>query len=95
MLASLFTAALWLIGHLSRDLRKLGAQSDLAEREARDRAALPRAARSQRLRPHRRTPRARSRSRSPTSLLPLVYAAGYATLVLIAATWIFERRDFR
>jgi len=28
-------------------------------------------------------------------LLPLAYAAGYATLVLVAATWVFERRDFR
>jgi len=27
--------------------------------------------------------------------LPVLYAAGYATLVLIAASWIFERRDFR
>jgi len=27
--------------------------------------------------------------------LPLLYAAGYATLVLVAATWIFQRRDFR
>jgi hypothetical protein len=28
-------------------------------------------------------------------VLPIVYATGYAAIVLIAATWIFERRDFR
>jgi len=27
--------------------------------------------------------------------LPLVYGAGYTTLVLLAAVAIFERRDFR
>ena len=43
--------------------------------------------------------RARGAQRLPIALsdvlLPLAYAIGYAALVLIAATWIFERRDFR
>ena len=94
MLASLFTAGLWMIGQLSRDLRALGAQ---AESETIRRAtevlyrALPdfqafdltaHAARGLVI-------------ASSDVLLPLAYATGYATLVLVAATWIFERRDFR
>jgi len=94
MLASLFTAALWLIGHLSRDLRNLGAQSDLPSvkraTELLYRALPDLSAFDLTVHAARSVPIALS-----DVVLPVVYAAGYAALVLIAATWIFERRDFR
>lgn len=94
MLASLFSAGLWLIGHLSRDLRALGAHADS---EAVKRAtgllyrALPDLTAFD-LTGHA----ARGLVIAPSDvLMPCLYAAGYATVVLVAATWIFERRDFR
>jgi len=94
MLASLFTAALWLIGHLSRDLRNLGAQSDLASikraTELLYRALPDLGAFDLTVHAARSVPIALS-----DVVLPVVYAAGYAVVVLIAATWVFERRDFR
>lgn len=94
MLASLFTAGLWLIGHLSRDLRNLGAQSQLESvkhaTELLYRALPDLGAFDLTMHAARSIPIALS-----DVALPLLYAAGYATLVLVAATWIFERRDFR
>ncbi len=94
MLASLFTAALWLIGHLSRDLRNLGAQSQL-EGVKRASEVLYRTlpdlnAFDLTMHATRAVPIAIS-----DVAFPLLYAAGYATLLLVAATLIFERRDFR
>jgi ABC-type transport system involved in multi-copper enzyme maturation permease subunit len=94
MLASLFTAGLWLIGHLTRDLRALGAQgegagvrqaTELLYRVLPDLEAFD-------LSTHavHQLPLAAS-----DVVLPVLYALGYAALVLFAATWIFERRDFR
>jgi ABC-type transport system involved in multi-copper enzyme maturation permease subunit len=94
MLASLFTTALWLIGHLSRDLRNLGAQSPLASvkqatellyRTLPDLGAFDLTMHATRAVPITISDVA----------FPLLYAAGYATLLLLAATWIFDRRDFR
>ena len=94
MLASLFTAALWLIGHLSRDLRNLGAQSQLESvkraTELLYRALPDLGAFDLSMHATRAVPIAIS-----DVVFPLLYAAGYATLLLVAATWIFERRDFR
>ena len=94
MLASLFSAGLWLIGHLSRDLRALGAQAEsdgvrrfteALYRTLPDLSAFDLTAHA-----------ARGLVVSSADvLLPLAYATGYATLVLLAASWIFERRDFR
>lgn len=94
MLASLFSAGIWLIGHLSRDLRALGAQTEseavrhvteLVYRILPDLSAFDLTAHA-----------ARGLVIAASDvLLPLAYAAGYATFVLVAATWIFERRDFR
>jgi ABC-type transport system involved in multi-copper enzyme maturation permease subunit len=94
MLASLFAAALWVIGHLSRDLRALGAQSeDASVRTVTELLyrALPdlEAFDLSRLAAHQ-LPLAAS-----DLVLPLLYALGYVALALVAATWIFERRDFR
>ncbi len=94
MLASLFTVGLWLIGHLSRDLRNLGAQSDLGgvkrATEWLYRALPDLSAFDLTMHAARNVPIALS-----DVVLPVVYAASYAAVVLIAATWIFERRDFR
>ena len=94
MLASLFTAALWLIGHLSRDLRNLGAQSQLESvkraTEVLYRTLPDLGAFDLTMHATRAVPIAVS-----DVVFPLLYAAGYATLLLVAATWIFERRDFR
>jgi ABC-type transport system involved in multi-copper enzyme maturation permease subunit len=94
MLASLFTAGLWLIGRLTRDLRALGAQSDsdgirsmteVLYRALPDLSAFDvslHAARGLVL-------------TTADVVLPLVYALGYATVMLVLATLLFERRDFR
>jgi len=94
MLASLFTAGLWLIGQLTRDLRALGAQSDspgvarvtellyrtLPDLEAFDLAHLA----------VHRLPLAAS-----DVVLPIAYGLGYVVLALLVASWVFARRDFR
>ncbi len=94
MLAAFFTGALCLIGHLSRDLRNLGAQSDL-EGVRRVTEALYRTlpdleAFDLSLQASHQLPIAAS-----DLLLPLGYGAGYVALVLLAATLVFQRRDFR
>ena len=94
LLASLFTAGLWIIGRLSRDLRALGTSSDsdgvrqateLLYRTLPDLQAFDFG-----------THAARGLALAPSDvLLPLAYAVGYATLLVLLATLIFERRDFR
>jgi Cu-processing system permease protein len=94
MLASLFTAGLWLIGHLTRDLRGLGAHSgvdgvrhltELLYRTLPDLQAFD------------LTTRAVHQLPLTTSdlVLPALYALGYVVLALLAAAVVFERRDFR
>lgn len=94
MLAAFFTGGLALIGHLSRDLRNLGAQSDVASvtwmTEALYRTLPDLQAFDLSLHATHGLPIAAS-----DVLLPLAYGAGYVILTLLAATWIFERRDFR
>lgn len=94
MLASLFATGIVAIGHLSRDLRELGLQSQIdAVRWVT--AVL-----------HRVLPDLRSFDlgsqvvhqlpiTASDVVFPVAYAAGYATVLLVAASWIFERRDFR
>lgn len=94
MLASLFGAGFYLAGHLTRDLRELGAQSGslVAERVT--------------LVIHRVLPDLEAFNASleavhqvpiPASAVwqPLLYGAGYCTMLLLLAALIFERRDFR
>lgn len=94
LLASLFTTGLYVAGQLSRDLRDLGAQSDV--QVVRDATAalyqvLPDLSTFNRsLEAVHGLPVAAS-----DVVLPTLYAAGYISLVLIAATTIFARRDFR
>lgn len=94
LLASLFTTGLYVVGQLSRDLRDLGTRSDV--QAVRDVTAflyrvLPDlSAFNLSLEAVHGLPVAAS-----DVVLPALYGAGYACLILIAATTIFARRDFR
>jgi ABC-type transport system involved in multi-copper enzyme maturation permease subunit len=94
LLASLFSCGLFLAGHLSRDLRALGAQSDQAMvREAT--AVLYRVLPD--LEGFNLTIQAVHGLPIAASdvWLPLAYGVGYTGLLLLLAVTIFERRDFR
>jgi len=94
VLASLFTVGVYLLGHLSRDLRLLGAQADggllkpvvnlLFE-------LLPD------LESFNVTTAAVHQLPIPASetLAAVVYGFGYAALLLALASYLFARRDFR
>ncbi len=94
MLASLFTTGLWVVGHLSRDLRELGQQSGVGSVKAIT-SVLYRALPD--LESFNLTVQAVHGLPITASdvLLPLLYGAGYAALLLCAASLTFERRDFR
>jgi ABC-type transport system involved in multi-copper enzyme maturation permease subunit len=94
MLASLFGAGFYLMGHMTRDLRELGLASG-SEAAARATALL-----------HRVLPDLEAFNVSieavhglpiPAAAVwqPLLYAACYAAVLLLLAALIFERRDFR
>ena len=94
ILASLFTAGLYLAGHVTRDLKELGAQSDNPSVEQATRLAyqvLPD------LEAFNLTVPAIHQLPIATSevLLPLAYGACYIAMLLAGASMIFERRDFR
>lgn len=94
MLAALFTTGLYVIGHLTRDLRDFGARSEAeAVRQA-----------SQLL--YRVLPDLESFNLTtealhalpvpPTEvLLAILYGAGYCTLLLMLGSVVFARRDFK
>jgi ABC-type transport system involved in multi-copper enzyme maturation permease subunit len=94
LLASFFSCGIWLAGHLTRDLRDHGANSDSAL--VREGTAWM----------HRILPDLESFNLSieaahqlPVAAsdiwLPALYGAGYVAIILVSATLIFERRDFR
>jgi ABC-type transport system involved in multi-copper enzyme maturation permease subunit len=94
MLASLFGAGFYLMGHLTRDLRDLGAQSGAPVVE-RATALL-----------HRVLPDLESFNLTIEAVhglpvaasdvwLPVLYAAGYSAALLALAVLVFERRDLR
>jgi len=94
MLASLFTAGVYVVGHVTRDLKELGSQSDVAAVEQATSLL------------HRVLPdlemfnvTIQAVHQLPISAseiwLPLAYALFYATLLLALGSIIFERRDFR
>lgn len=94
MLASLFGAGFYMIGHLTRDLRDLGAKSGSAEVE-RVTALL-----------HRLLPDLESFNLTIEAVhglpidaaavwQPLLYGALYSAALLLLAAVVFERRDFR
>ncbi len=94
MLASFFTTGVWVVGQLTRNLRDIGARSESPAVEAAT-AAL------HRLLPdleglNLATEAAHLLPIVPSDILfPLTYAFGYVTVVLLSATFLFERRDLR
>jgi len=94
VLAAFFTTGVWVVGHLTRQLRDLGARSEsafvdwaawLAHRVLPDLEAFNLASEAAHGLP----------VVSSDWVLPALYGAGYLTLVLFAAVAIFERRDLR
>ena len=94
MLASYFSVGVWLVGHMTRNLRDLGANSDL-EMVQRTTRLL-----------HRYLPDLESFNLTIEAAhgltisaadvwLPAIYGAGYILVILVLATTLFERRDFR
>jgi ABC-type transport system involved in multi-copper enzyme maturation permease subunit len=94
MLAALFTTGLYAVGHLSRDLRDLGARSEVES--VRLVATIL----------HRLLPDLESFNLTTQALhsLPvpahevafaLLYGAGYSAVLILLAVVVFERRDFK
>lgn len=94
MLASFFSAGLWIVGNLTRNLRDIGAHSDVES------------VRTVTLWLHRLLPDLQAFNLSVEAVhglaiassdvwLPVVYGVGYVSLLLLAAVALFERRDFR
>jgi ABC-type transport system involved in multi-copper enzyme maturation permease subunit len=94
MLSSLFAGGLWLVGNLTRDLREIGAGSELP-------IVRHVTAWLQRLLPDLAsfTLTLEAAHGLPITALdvwlPALYGASYAVVVLVLAVAIFERRDFR
>jgi len=94
VLATFFTTGVWVVGHQSRQLRDLGvsAQSPpiewvtwLLHHVLPDLESFNLSSEAAHLLP----------VTASDWLLPLLYGAGYLTLVLFAAVAVFERRDMR
>ena len=94
ILAAYFSVGICLVGHLTRNLRDLGAQAESAWVRSFTRAL------------HRVLPDLESLNLSVAAAhglaisaadvwLPLLYGSGYALLLLFVGIAIFERRDFR
>jgi ABC-type transport system involved in multi-copper enzyme maturation permease subunit len=94
MLASFFTGGFYVVGHLTRDLKQLGSQSDV-ESVQQVAAFL-----------YRVLPDLESFNLTIEALhglpvtpaevwLPLGYAVGYVAIVLMAGVLVFQRKDFR
>jgi hypothetical protein len=94
VLATFFTTGVWVLGHASRELRDLGADAEspafawvtwLIHRILPDLESFNLASEAA----HRLPVTASD------CVLPMLYGAGYLTLVLFAAIAVFERRDLR
>ena len=94
VLAAFFTTGIWGVGHLSRQLRDLGAAADsasfhwatwLLHRVLPDLESFNLSSEAAHLLP----------ISASDWMLPTLYGAGYLTLVLFAAVAVFERRDLR
>ena len=93
-LSGMFTLGVFVIGHLSRGLKELGAGSDDPMLQAVTQAVYF-------LVPDLETFNFKAEALYQTSVsavdtgLALLYAAAYALVMLVLAGWIFTRRDFR
>ncbi|MEM7408949.1 MAG: ABC transporter permease subunit [Myxococcota bacterium] len=94
VLAAFFTSGIWVVGHLTRDLRDIGASSGLPMVESTTWLL------------HRVLPDLESFNVASEAAhllplttadwtLPMLYGTAYAVVVLMAAVAIFERRDLR
>ena len=94
VLAAFFTTGVWMVGHLSRQLRDIGANADdasigwatwMLHRVLPDLESFNLASEAAHVLP----------VTTADWLMPLCYGVGYLTLVLFAAVALFERRDLR
>lgn len=94
VLAAFFTSGVWAVGHLTRELRDIGAGSEspavewatwAAHRVLPDLESFNLAAEAAHLLP----------LTTADVALPAIYGLGYLVIVLLCAIGIFERRDFR
>jgi ABC-type transport system involved in multi-copper enzyme maturation permease subunit len=94
MLAALFTVGIWMIGHLSRDVRALGAQSEL---ESVSKMADIVFVAMPDFEVFNKTLEAVHGLPIPASeiQMAIVYAFGYTVCTLILGSMIFSRRDFK
>jgi ABC-type transport system involved in multi-copper enzyme maturation permease subunit len=94
MLAALFTTGIYAIGHLTRDLRDFGAQSESEAVRFASQAMY-------RILPdlegfNYTTQALHALPIPPTEVLfALLYAAGYTVVLLLMGIMVFERRDFK
>ncbi|MBJ21735.1 MAG: ABC transporter permease [bacterium] len=94
MLAAFFTTGLWMIGHLSRDLRALGQQSDLDSVSAMSSFVFMLVPDFEAF---NKTLEAVHGLPIPGSeiVLALIYALGYTVCALLVGSMIFNRRDLK
>ena len=94
MLAALFSVGIWMIGHLSRDLRALGEQSEL---ESVSRATNLVFQWMPDFEVFNKTLEAVHGLAIPSSevWMAIVYAVGYTVCTLLIGSMIFGRRDFK
>ena len=94
MLSSFFTLGIYMMGHLSRDLLQIGERGESESVRMLTRIlyqALPDLESfNLSIQAVHQLPIAMSEV-----VLPVFYAMGYITVLLLAATFIFERRDFK
>jgi ABC-type transport system involved in multi-copper enzyme maturation permease subunit len=94
MLAALFTVGLWMIGHLSRDLRALGEQSDLESVSTMANFVFMVMPDFEVFNKTLEAVHGLAISASEIQLA-IVYALGYTVSTLLLAAMIFSRRDFK
>ncbi len=94
MLAALFTIGLWMIGHLSRDLRALGEQSDLESVSTMANFVFMVMPDFEVFNKSLEAVHGLAISASEIQLA-IVYALGYTVSTLLLAAMIFSRRDFK
>lgn len=94
MLASFFTGGLWVLGNLTRNLRDLGASSEIGSMRLASEWLF-------RLLPDLRGFNLGIEAVHGLPIVasdvwfPVLYGAGYCAVVLVAAVALFDRRDFR
>ncbi len=94
MLAAFFTVGIWMIGHLSRDLRALGEQSELESVSRMSDLIFALVPDFEVFNLTLQAVHGLAISANEIQLA-IVYAAGYTISTLVLASMIFSRRDFK